>query len=78
MSAGSFGGGIVGQLNAEEFIGRCFQAKGYRLQPVNADGSVTHHEEPNAPCVPADPEDCLKSADGQIMKCPKCKWLTGP
>lgn len=36
MRAGamSFGTGIVGQLNANDFMGRCFQAKGYRLQAV--------------------------------------------
>lgn len=38
MRAGalSFGGGIAGQINANEFMGRCFQAKGYVLQPINA------------------------------------------
>jgi hypothetical protein len=34
MSAGSFGTGLVGELNAQEFMGRCFQAKGYHLQAV--------------------------------------------
>jgi hypothetical protein len=34
MSAGSFGVGLVGQMNAEEFMGRCFQAKGYVLTAV--------------------------------------------
>lgn len=34
MSAGSFGTGLVGALNAQDFMGRCFQAKGYALKPV--------------------------------------------
>jgi len=136
MRAGalSFGTGIVGQINANEFMGRCFQAKGYTLRAVedmqqsqaaaaaeasnkdqrtlcdygcnfnynadpaclaqcrrtyplpgegahvsgNAEGGATHREGPNSPCVPAGPEDCIKDADGQIIKCPKCKFLTGP
>lgn len=37
MRAGamSFGTGIVGQINADEFMGRCFQAKGYRRVDAN-------------------------------------------
>jgi len=37
-AASSFGPGLTGQLNAEQFMGRCFQAKGYTLQPIG-DGS---------------------------------------
>ncbi len=38
MSAGSFGTGLVGAANAEDFIGRCFQAKGYVLKQVTESG----------------------------------------
>lgn len=27
-----------------------------------------------APCIPADPEDCLRSRDGEVISCPKCKF----
>jgi len=26
------------------------------------------------PCIPADPEDCLRSRDGVVVSCPKCKF----
>ena len=29
MSTASFGGGVVGQVRAEQFYARCLQAKGY-------------------------------------------------
>ena len=76
MRAGamSFGTGIVGQINANDFMGRCFQAKGYRLQQVNRDGSIPADQlRVNPPRDPQGPKraECINqcAANGNGPDC---------
>jgi hypothetical protein len=64
--SGYFGGGIVGQINFDEFEGRCTRAHGWTL---------THLEHPNSAIPPgndpADPNVMCKISDNVNKQMPR-------
>lgn len=80
--SGYYGGGVLGEINAQNFFERCLAAKGYSKQIVSTQSStppsprasnLAEMEMHIGEEVPEDRRDphCIYSADGVLVACPK-------
>jgi hypothetical protein len=69
--SGYFGGGIVGQINFNEFEGRCMRARGWTLAHASASNPVPGNTSPSNPVpgvVSGDTQVTCQLSDSEPMQ----------